>query len=121
MSLTVCICCPALSPALRGITKRKLNIESREPEKWEAVESLLDRLGQLLVTANSICVSVFIRLTEIALVHFAITETRTVVFRRVLVGTLTLIPTTVPILPITAALFDAFAETSVQSGLTQLE
>jgi hypothetical protein len=87
----------------------------------QTVEFLLDRSGQSLVTANSIRVSVLVRLTEIALVHFAITETRTVVFRGVLVGTLTLIAATVPILPITAALFGAFVETGIQSRLTQLE
>jgi hypothetical protein len=62
---------------------------------------------------------VFVSLTEIALVHFAITETRTVVFRGALVGTLALVAATVLILAISAALFDAFVETRSRTLLTE--
>src|SRR5678815_2909112 len=60
-------------------------------------------------------------LTEVALVHFAIAETGTIVLRRLLVSTLALIAISIARPAIFAALFDALAKTSVQSGLTQME
>ena len=60
-------------------------------------------------------------LTEVALKHFAVSETGTIVLCGFLVGTLALVAIAVACAAIFAALFDALAETSVQSGLTQLE
>src|SRR6185436_4180827 len=69
----------------------------------------------------AIRIAVLVRLTEVALVHLAVAETRTIVLRCFLVGTLALVAIVLTRPAIVAALFDALAKTSVQSGLTQLE
>ena len=63
----------------------------------------------------------FVCLTEVALKHFAVAKSGTIVLRCFLVGTLALVAIALARPAIFAALFDTLAETSVQSGLTQLE
>jgi hypothetical protein len=64
---------------------------------------------------------VLVCLSEVASEHFAVAETGTIVLRCFLVGTMALLVIAIVRSAIFAALFDAFAETGVQSGLTQLE
>ena len=66
-------------------------------------------------------VAVLVRLTEVALEYLAVSETRAVILCGFLVGTLVLVAIAVARAAIFAALFDALCETSVQSGLTQVE
>src|SRR6185503_4352950 len=74
-----------------------------------------------LVAGVTVGVAVFVCLTEVALKHLAVSETRTIVLRCFLVGTLALVAVVVAFPAIFPALFNAFAETGVQSGLTQVE
>ena len=60
----------------------------------------------------------FVCLTKVALKHFAVAKTGTVVLRCFLVGTLAQVAIVVAFPAIFAALFDTFTETGVQSGLT---
>ena len=74
-----------------------------------------------LVAGVTIGVAVFVCLTEVALKHFAVSETGAIVLRCFLVGTPALVAIVIAFPAIFAALFDTFTETGVQSGLTQLE
>jgi len=77
--------------------------------------------SELLVAAISVGVTVFVSLTEVALVHFAIPQARTVVPGSFLVSTATLITPVVAVGTIGATLFGSFVEARVQSSLTQLK
>ena len=60
-----------------------------------------------LVAGIAILVAVFVCLTEVALKHFAVAETGTIVLRCFLVGTLALVAIVAAFPAIFAALFDA--------------
>src|SRR6185436_7621201 len=73
------------------------------------------------VAGVTVGVAVFVCLTEVALKHLAVSETGTIILRGFLIGTLALVTIVVACTTIFAALFDALSETSIQSGLTQVE
>src|SRR4029079_5657952 len=73
------------------------------------------------LVAVAVGVTVFVSLTEVALVNFAITQARTVVLCCSLVSTATLITVAVAVGTIGATLFGPFVEARIQSSLTQLK
>src|SRR4249919_3837433 len=77
--------------------------------------------SEALLAAVAVGITVFVSLTEVPLVHFAIAQARCVVPGSFLVGTEPLITLAVAFVTIGATLFGPFAEACIQRSLTQLK